>query len=194
MARHTLINADEASPEVQEQYASFLRKSRSYDVPNWLQCLGQSAALTKGITQHVHGVLLDGELPYILKELVLFIVSVTNGSSYCSSAHAHAVLSTSQSLRFSDLILLAKDLDSVQLPPATQSAMKFAKKMATDPASISDDDFSALGAVGIDGPRTTELVAVIALAVMFNYLTITLQLPLDEGYLPVLPLPDKNAA
>ena len=187
--RYLLTDSEAASPEVREQYAAFLRRTSSYVVPHWLQCLGHSEALTLAFSQHVQGILLDGELPYVLKELVIFIVSVTNGSPYCSAAHAHSVLATTQSLRFSDLISLAVDIDSVQLPAAFKAAMQFAKKMAIDPASMNDADFSKLAQEGIDGPRVTELIAVICLAIMFNSMTTALQLPLDEGYLPVLPLP-----
>lgn len=187
--RYTLTSSSDAPPQVLEQYVSFLRKTGSCSVPHWLQCLGHSEPLTRGLAQHVQGVLLEGELPYILKELVIFIVSVTNGSHYCSAAHAHAVLSTNRSLRFADLVSLARDLDSVQLPPATIAAMKFAKKMAIDPNSVTDTDFVALSAAGIEGTQTTELIAVITLAIMFNNLSTVMQLPLDEEYLAVLPLP-----
>lgn len=188
--RYMLTGLGEASANVRDQYASFLRKSGSFTVPYWLQSLGHSEHLTRAVYQNVQGVLLEGDLPYILKELVIFIVSVTNGSSYCSAAHAHAVLSTNRSLRFEDLICLARDIDSVELPTATRAAMKFARKMATGSASISDEDFEMLHAAGIGEALTTELLAVITLAIMFNNLTIAMQLPLDEAYRPVLPLPE----
>ena len=133
-------------------------------------------------------------MPYILKELVIFIVSVTNGSPYCSAAHSHSILATSRSLSFNDLIALAQDLDSVQLPEASRAAMKFAKKMATDPNIITDEDFAKLTDAGFEDQHIAEILSVIALAIMFNNITIAMQLPLDEGYRPVLPLPTAHVA
>ena len=190
--RYALVASDAASPQVYQQYADFMRRTGSYSVPHWLQCLGNSEPMTRGIWQFVQGVLLEGQLPYILKELVIFIVSVVNGSQYCAAAHAHAVLSTSRSLRFSDLISLAADLDSVELPQATKAAMRFAKKMAAGPNSMTDADFARLEAAGISKAETTELIGVIALAIMFNSITSALQLPLDDEYRAVLTLPSST--
>lgn len=193
MTRCELVDIDDASPKVREQYEAFLRSSGGYAVPNWLKCFGHSDSLTKAYWEHVRGVLLKGELPYIFKELVIFIVSVTNGSAYCSAAHAHSILSTSRALSFSDLISLAHNLDSVQLPATVHAALKFAQKMARDPNSITDADFDSLASAGIAKEQTAELLAVIALAVMFNNITIAMRLPLDEEYRQVLPLSETMA-
>lgn len=194
MSRYVLVEIDDASPPIREQYEAFLRASGGFEVPNWLKCFGHSASLAGAYRLFLRGVLQDGELPYILKELVIFIVSVTNGSPYCSAAHSHSILATSRSLSFNDLIALAQDLDSVQLPEASRAAMKFAKKMATDPNIITDEDFAKLTDAGFEDQHIAEILSVIALAIMFNNITIAMQLPLDEGYRPVLPLPTAHVA
>ena len=132
MSRYVLVEIDDASPPIREQYEAFLRASGGFEVPNWLKCFGHSASLAGAYRLFLRGVLQDGELPYILKELVIFIVSVTNGSPYCSAAHSHTILATRRSSTFNDLIALAAELNSCQLPEARGGPTKVAMNMATD--------------------------------------------------------------
>lgn len=184
--RHALVEFDEAPKLVQGVYSDYLCATNSFDVPNWLKSLGHSDLQAGVLWQSAKNIMMKGELPQVLKELVIFVVSVTNGSPYCSSAHGHALLALDRTLTFDDLIKLTKDFDSVPLPPASKVAIKFAAKVAKDPISLDDSDFEQLRKVGYSHVQIGELLEVIMLGNMFNTYAITMQLPLDEGYQAIL--------
>lgn len=186
MPRHSLVEFDDASMPVQAVYSDYLCSTNSYELPNWLKSLGHSEIQADALWHNAKTVMLQGELPLVVKELVIFIVSVTNGSPYCSSAHAHALLSLDSTLTYDDLVKLTKDRDSVPLPPASRAAIDFAVKVAVNPVAVEDADFDRLTACGFSQTQISELLEVITLGNTFNTYAITMQLPLDKGYAPIL--------
>ncbi len=182
MRRYNPIEFDDACPAVRNIYTDYLASTNSFDVPNWLKNLGSKPPMASAYWLHVKNTLVHGQLPMILKELVIFIISVHNGSPYCASAHAHAVLSLDRSFVFEDLIELADNLDSVELPVAMRAALEFATKVAAKPSQVSSQDWEALSAVGYDDTAIEELIAIVSLAAMFNTYAISHDIPVDSGY------------
>ncbi|MBU6257580.1 MAG: carboxymuconolactone decarboxylase family protein [Burkholderiales bacterium] len=191
MPRYTLVDYESASPEVRAIYDDFLRQTGSTTVPYWVQSLGCNVSLLHAYWERTKGSLVRGVMPAILKEMVIFVVSVENGSRYCSACHAHAVLGLDPTLKFEDLNALLDTEDRrLALPPSYRAALDFAIRMARDPNAVSDADFESLREADFDDAEIRELLAVIDLAAMFNQYTSALRLPLDPGYRPVLaPLP-----
>lgn len=185
MPRHQLVAYEDASPGVQAIYDDFQRTTGSFTVPNWMKSLGGSEPRARAYWEMVKGALIEGELPMLLKELVLFVVSITNGSPYCAACHAHSALQLDDLLSFDDLMLLAQDIDSAHRPPSQREALKFAVKMASDPDAVTDEDFRALGRACLSSQNIAELVGVIDLAVMFNTYTKAIRLPIDPDYRPI---------
>lgn len=182
MSRFQPIEFSQAQDDVKSVYADYLATTRSFELPNWLKFLGAHRQLAESYWYYTKSILFSGQLPLVLKELVIFVVSVTNGSPYCSTAHAHSVLSLDSSLSFEDLVAIARDFDSVDLPAATKAALTFARKLAIDPVRVTEDDFRSLGESGYGEPEIQELIATVSLANMFNMLAISNAIPLDEGY------------
>ena len=191
MNRYNLVDYDNAGAQVKAIYDDFLRSTGSTRVPLWVQSLGANVTLLKAYWERTKGSLVYGLMPSILKEMVVFVVSVENGSRYCSACHAHAVLRLDPTLRFEDLsTLLEHDGTPLELPPAHRVALNFARKLSRDANSATDADFQALHEVGFSDDEVMELLSVIDLAKMFNAYTSALRLPLDPEYRPVLlPLP-----
>lgn len=171
-----------ASERVRLVYSDYLTSTRSIELPNWLKHLGQSQELAEAYWNFTKTVLLGGQLPYLLKELTIFVVSVTNGSPYCSAAHAHSILAFDDGLTFDDLVTLATDLQNANLPPATKVALSFARKLAKDPSSIGDADYHSLMQYGYSEVDIEELKATVTLGNMFNSFAISTGLPLDRSY------------
>lgn len=187
MPRYQLTEYEDATPGVKAVYDDFLRTTGSFSLPNWIKSQGRSERIIRAYWEKAKGTLVLGELPRILKELIVFVVSVANGSQYCSASHAHAVLQLDKTLSYQDMALMTQDLDAVDLPPAHRAALKFADKTARNADLVTDDDFAALAQAGFTPDNIAEILGVIDLAMMFNCYTKTIRLPLDPEYRPVLP-------
>jgi uncharacterized peroxidase-related enzyme len=182
MRRYNPVEFDDACPAVRNIYADYLASTNSFCVPNWLKNLGSKPSMASAYWLHVKNTLVHGHLPMILKELVIFIISVRNGSPYCASAHAHAVLSLDRSFVFEDLIELADNLDSIELPEAMRVALYFATKLASRPYQVTEQDWDQLSEMGYDDASIEELIAIVSLAAMFNTYAISHDIPVDSEY------------
>ncbi|MFV0298149.1 MAG: carboxymuconolactone decarboxylase family protein [Hyphomicrobiaceae bacterium] len=180
--RYDPLDYDDANEKVRNIYSDYLRSTHSFELPNWLKSLGKSENLADGYWSFVKSTLVEGELPSILKEMVLFLVSVTNGSPYCATAHAHAVMALDKGLTFEDLVAMAENIDAVRMPEATKAALKFSVKLISSPHSLERDDFATLSRLGFSDAQIQELIATASLAQMFNTYAISLGLPIEEGY------------
>ena len=185
MKRYSLTEYEQADAEVRKIYDEFYRITGALRLPNWLKSLGDSSNQARGYWEKVKNCLIQGELPAILKELIVFIVSVRNGTPYCTACHAHAAISLDSSLRYEDLILLGANIDAIEMPTASKAALKFASKMAEDPAAMTDADFESLRAAGFTKSQVKEILGVIDVAVMFNTYTLGVQLEIDPEYRPI---------
>lgn len=187
MKRYELVNYEAADSATRAIYDEFLRCTGAPGVPNWVQSLGASPDLLAAYWHRTKGSLLRGTLPMILKEMVIFVVSVENGSRYCSACHAHAVLSLDATLKFDQLMALTVPGDnSVGLPPSYRAALDFAIEIARNPNEVSDESFQRLEEADFSDPEIRELISLVNLAVMFNSYTSASRLPLDPEYRPVL--------
>ncbi|MDE2370751.1 MAG: carboxymuconolactone decarboxylase family protein [Burkholderiales bacterium] len=187
MKRYTLVDYESANADVRAIYDDFLRQTGSTAVPYWVQSLGCNVPLLHAYWERTKGSLVHGVMPSILKEMVIFVVSVENGSRYCSACHAHAVLGMDPTLKFEDLnALLDTEDQRLKLPPSHRAALNFAIRMARDANAVSDADFESLRDADFDDDEIRELLSVIDLATMFNKYTSAMRLPLDPEYKPVL--------
>ena len=158
----------------------------SAELPNWLTSMGHSPALARGYWEKTKSSLLSGDLPYLLKALVSFVVSNENGAAYCAASHAHAVLQIDRTLRHADLLTLLEPDCRVPLTAADRAALLFAARMAWAPSAVEDHDFEKLLEVGFSRHDVQELLSVIDLTMMFNCYTSGMRLPLDERLQPAL--------
>lgn len=180
--RYSLTDYQNACPATRTVYEDFMRLSGASEPPLWLQSLGHNPTLIRAYWEKTKGCLLEGQLPYVLKEMVVFVVSRENGAAYCTACHAHAVLQMDATLTYSDLQTILDPNGCVPLPPAHRAAVDFAARMARDPNALADADFIALRRVGFEDAEIKELLGVIDLAMMFNCYTSASRLPLDPQY------------
>jgi alkylhydroperoxidase family enzyme len=187
MERYTLVEYDAAGPGVRALYDDYMQSTGSPNVPIWVKSLGHSVDLLNAYWIRTKGSLLSGTLPLALKELVIFIVSVVNGSRYCTACHAHAVLRLDRSFTYDDLKTLTDPSNLLDLPPAYRGAVDFANRVANSANELDDADFERVARSGFSEAEIHELLGVIDLAVMFNCYTSAQRLPLDPEYRPMLP-------
>ena len=126
--------------------------------PNWVKSTGHSERFAKAYWEKTRGCLVLGEMPLIFKELIIFVVSVENGSRYCTACHAHAALQLDKSLTYEDMLAMVGDVDSPNLPLATRVALKFARKMAREANEVTDADFAEMRSAGYSDDQIKEIL------------------------------------
>ncbi|MFV0259064.1 MAG: carboxymuconolactone decarboxylase family protein [Acidimicrobiales bacterium] len=187
MKRYQLVEYEAASPQVRAVYDDYLASTQSLSVPVWIRSLGSNVNLLRAYWERTKGSLLRGSLPVVLKELVVFTVSVENQARYCSAARAHTILQLDPTMTFDQIAsLVGPSGDRSNLPETFRAALDFAEAAARDANGVTDADFQRLIDAGFSNAQILELQSVIDLAQMFNSYSSLMQLPLDPEFRPVL--------
>ncbi|MFV0523423.1 MAG: carboxymuconolactone decarboxylase family protein [Acidimicrobiales bacterium] len=187
MSRYHLVSYDAADKATRDIYDDYLRTTGAITVPIWLQSLGADTNLLEAYWTRTKGSLQRGRLPLLLKEMVIFVVSVHNGARYCSAAHAHAVLNLDKTLTYEALSSLTEPASqTASLPPSHRAALDYAIAVAQNANEVPDELFDRLVEADFTDAEIHELQSVIDLSMMFNAYTSAFQLPLDPEYRPVL--------
>lgn len=184
--RCTLIEEADACPETREIYNDIKNTMNIASVPNWAKALGADPRILKANWEKAKNVALESTIPSLLKELVVFKISIENASPYCASVHAHAALQVDKSLDYNDLVRLSKGEMLEQLPEPYQVALEIIPRIMKNPQSLNDQDIQRLKEQGFSDGEIRELFAQGDTALMFNAITILYDVPLEEGYHPIL--------
>ncbi|MBL8510498.1 MAG: carboxymuconolactone decarboxylase family protein [Betaproteobacteria bacterium] len=152
------------------------------EVPHWMKSMGGNAPLLKGCWERLKGGVLAGKVPILLKELIMFTISIKRGSPYCESAHAHSVLQLDKTLTFEDLMEISQGKSYKTLPKAFQVAIEVIGKAGAEPDKVTESDFDRLHEAGFTEEEIAELVAQADICVMFNTYTNIVGLPIDAAY------------
>ena len=87
------------------------------------------------------GTLIEGEIPELLKQLILFKISIKAGNEYCTSLHAHAALNLDPTLTYDDLVALSGGDCTASLPPSFPVAIEIVTRASIDPKSVEDAEW-----------------------------------------------------
>lgn len=181
-----LVEEHDAPVEVKAIYTEIKQTLNTAELPNWIKALGAHPALLRANWEKVKHTIVEGTIPALLKELIIFRVSVLNGSPYCSACHAHGALQLDKSLTFDDMMALSEGKTLSQLPRPYQVALEIVPRVTADPHSFSDADLAALKDQGFSDFEVMELFAQGDIALMFNAITMLYRVPLDPEYRPVI--------
>jgi AhpD family alkylhydroperoxidase len=167
-SRLKMVSYEDASPEVQALYDETMKTLQLPFVLNWFKCQGNNATLLEGNWIKLKKTLLEGKVPNILKQLIIYNVSQKRGCDYC--AHAHGVFADSMSgLLSSDKnFKVTDDLDSPVLPDSYKTAISVVTKAALETSELMDDDFAKLEEAGFTEEEIQELMAQADLVNMLN--------------------------
>jgi len=86
----TLIEYDDASPEVRSVYDDIMKTRGTDWVNNFWKALANNPAELKRMWANVKQVMAPGALDPLVKEMVYVAVSATNGCEYCTYSHTAA--------------------------------------------------------------------------------------------------------
>ena len=187
MKRSTLVEYEEASREIQLLYDEIMDTMGSPKVLNFLKALGHNPHALRGVWTMLKETVIEGEIPALLKQLILFKVSIVAGNEYCTSLHGHAALNLDPTLTYDDLRALAGGTCSANLPSSFPAAIEIVSRAALDPKSVEDPDWDfedQLRDEGFSDSEIDELLAVGFFSVMMNMMTDTYDVPWESPFPP----------
>lgn len=165
--RFPLVSYDEASPEVKEIYDDAMQTLQLPFVLNWFKCQGSNPTLLKGNWAKLKTSLMQGNVPNVLKQLIIYNVSKSRGCEYC--ARAHGIFADSMSSMISEEEgFRATNLESPQIPSSYKTAIRIVTQAALHSQDFSDDDYQALEDAGFSQQEIQELLAQADLVNMLN--------------------------
>ena len=130
---------------------------------------------------------IEGDVPALLKQLILFNISLTAGNQYCTKLHGHAALNLDPTLTYDDLVALSRGDCSANLPPSFSVAIEIVSRAALESKSVEDPDWDfedQLRDEGFSESEIDELLAVGFFSIMMNKLTDTYDVPWESPFPP----------
>ena len=187
MKRNSLVEYEDASPEVRAVYDEIMDTMGSPEVLNFLKALGHNPHVLRAVWSMLRETVIEGEIPALLKQLILFKVSITAGNEYCTSLHGHSALNLDPTLTYDDLVALSGGACSANLPPSFPVAIDIVSRVSLDSKGAGDDDLDfedQLRDEGFSESEIDELLAVGFFSVMMNMLTDTYDVPWESPFPP----------
>ena len=168
LTRFPIVTHEEASEEVKAIYEDTMKTLQLPFVLNWFKCQGSNANLLKGNWAKLKSTLMMGDIPNVLKQIIIYNVSKKRNCSYC--AHAHGVFADSMSAMISERedFRVTENLDSPIIPESYKVAIEVVTQAALDHQNISDKDFDKLKNAGFNLDEIQELMAQADLVNMLN--------------------------
>jgi alkylhydroperoxidase family enzyme len=187
MKRQALIEYQDASPEVRAIYDEIREVGGGIEVPNFLKALGNNENVLRAFWVMTKNTLLEGEIPSLLKQLILFKISIKSGNHYCTALHGNAALHLDPTLGYDDLIDMSEGKASAKLPASFRVAIDIVTKAALQPKSMADEDFDfedQLRDEGFSEREIDELMAQAYYSVMMNTFIDSCDIPRDNPFPP----------
>ncbi|MDT0642922.1 carboxymuconolactone decarboxylase family protein [Zunongwangia sp. F363] len=184
--RYKMVSYEEASPAVKEIYDDTKKTLQLPFVLNWFKCQGDNATLLNGNWGKLKSTLMEGEVPNVLKQLIIYNVSKKRGCQYCS--HAHGIFADSMSSMISDEegFKATENIDSPSMPVSYRTAVNVVTKAALNHDEISDEDFQELQDTGFSEREIQELMAQADLVNMLNTIADVSGIKIDNELLETI--------
>ena len=167
-SRFKLVPYSEASQEVQNIYDDTKRTLQLPFVLNWFKCQGSNATLLEGNWTKLKNTLVLGDVPNILKQMIIYKVSKEKNCDYCTKAHGIFADSMSGSISDEAGFKVTENLDSDLIPNSYKVALEVVSKAAINHQGINESDFQKLKTVGFNDAEIQELMAQADLVNMLN--------------------------
>jgi uncharacterized peroxidase-related enzyme len=161
-ARISTIEQAAANSRVQELYAGI--KAKMGMVPKMMKTMAHSPATLEGYLA-LSGALAKGVLPVKIREQLALAVSQANGCDYCLAAHSvMAKLAGLKPEQVTDA-RLGKSQD-----PKSQATLHLAHNLLERRGNVSDEQLAAARNAGLSDAELVEVVGVVAMMVMTNFM------------------------
>jgi uncharacterized peroxidase-related enzyme len=174
-----ILTPAEASTEVNDVYEDFYRRMSFPSAPNFIMTQGHSPTVARGTWDVVRNVLVLGEIPRWIKEMMFVAISKDRECRYCTAAHIACcrMLGVSPSVRES----LVRDVNTLS-DPKLRDIVLFGLKCSRSPQSLTESDYQRLRQHGLKQSEIMELIAMSAFAVYANIIADATAMDQDEMF------------
>jgi uncharacterized peroxidase-related enzyme len=136
--------------------------------PNFILTQGHATNVARASWEAVRNILVTGEIPRWIKELMFVAISVERDCVYCAAAHAACCRSLQVDPEWTEAVSKGK-LDAIP-DRKLRDMIAFAVKAALDPQGLDHIDYDRLRAHGVDTAQIVEIIGMAAFAVYANIL------------------------
>jgi len=175
MARVKMIEMSEATGKVREVFGDITKTFGM--VPNLFKAMALKPNILEANFNKVKAVIMQGELPRELKEMVAVVVSQANDCPYCVNAHGSALKMLGVPREKVQQII--DDIYTADISQEFRTVLDFAVKATVKPKSISDADLQEIKHFGYGDAKVVELLSVVDLFISFNKFLDVLQVEVD---------------
>ena len=186
MKRQTLVEHKDAAPEIQAIYDEVMEVIGSPDVFNFLKAFGNNEKVLRAFWSMLRYTLLEGDVPALLKQLILFRISVEYGNTYCASLHGRTVLRIDPTITYDELIAMSNG-GNLDIPASYGVAIDLVTQMALRPKTVAAKDFDfeeQLRDEGFSEQEIDELISIAGLGVLLNTMTDIVHIPTEAPLEP----------
>ena len=165
---YKIVSYEDASNESREVYEDSMRTLGIPFVLNWLKCQGENPVILKGNWEKLKHTLLMGDVPNILKQIIIHNISKEKKCNYCATVHGIIANSMSSVLTEEEGFVLTDNLDSDIIPSSYKTAIKVITNAALNPQSFDDLQLKELEKEGFS---SSEIIELLSLADLVNMVT-----------------------
>ncbi|QPC82978.1 carboxymuconolactone decarboxylase family protein [Phototrophicus methaneseepsis] len=146
-------------------------------VPNLFKSMASNPTFLEGQWKTFKGVVLEGDVPRTLKEMVGVAISQANKSEYALRVHLHGL----SALGMSEEVLrtLVSDFAACPLPEREKAVIRFGLRAAQRPGSIDEAAKQELRNLGLDDDEIFEIIITATLFTAVNQYTDAISLEID---------------
>ena len=166
--RFSPISYDDASAELKAIYDDIKREMGLSFVPAWFRCQGGVPRLLAANWAKLQSTLLRGDVPRLLKELIIYNVARERSCRYCTFVHRHMAESELRQSELHGAFTIAENLEDSKLPSSYKTAIRVISRLAEDPLATSDGDIEELREEGFSDGEIQELLAQADLALVLT--------------------------
>ncbi len=165
---YKITSYEDASADTKAIYDDSMRTLGIPFVLNWLKCQGENPIILKGNWEKLKSTLLMGDVPNVLKQIIIHNISKKKNCNYCATVHGIFANSMSDVLTSDDDFILTENLTNDIIPSSYKAAIKIITNAAVNPQSFTEEDINALKAEGFS---STEIIELLSLADFVNMAT-----------------------
>ena len=178
MTHLKLIEEDAATGEVAKIYNEIKQEMGIPFVPNFFKIIANSPYALAGMWSSIHNIMIKGQLPRSLKQMMFLSISVARNCMYCNATYM--TFCKMSGVDEQTIIALVENIDNVQ-PQRTQDIVKFAVKCASEPLNLTTADYQKVRQHGVSSEEIAEIIAVAAHSVNCTIIAESMKIEIDEA-------------
>jgi len=161
------LDDEEERADLEDQYEDMLACGFGASEPiNWFTSQGIRPDLMKLNWALSKGILVEGQLPPTLTQMIVLTISRHNSCRYCSVTHSRALESMGVPEQVIEACVADSEFSDLESPQC--EVLRFAVKAARDPNSITDEDTQTLRDAGLQEGEILEIFMLIGFTKYIN--------------------------